>query len=108
MKSDKQVHREASRNDYLLFFESVISGSLPFYQLSKKTFVSNGWNTQKSEASVSGSVDLPFQTSLKVSLELLVPYTCYYRRNQKDSCVPLSGIQEDVLVRPFKVHTGPR
>ena len=92
-------------DDYLLFFESVISGSLPFYQLSRKTFVSNGWNTQKSEASVSGSVDLPFQTSLKVSLELLVPYTRYYRRNQKDSRVSLSRIQEDVLVRPFKVHT---
>ena len=52
-------------DDYLLFFESVISGSLPFYQLSKKTFVSNGWNTQKSEASVS-SVDLFFLTSLNV------------------------------------------
>lgn len=38
---------------YQLFFESVISGGLPFYQLSKKTFVANGWNNQKSEASVS-------------------------------------------------------
>ena len=42
-------------DDYLLFFESVISGSLPFYQLSKKTFISNGWNTQRSEATVSSA-----------------------------------------------------
>lgn len=37
---------------YEVFFDAVISGGLPFYQLSHKTFVANGWILQKSEASV--------------------------------------------------------
>lgn len=95
---------KALPEDYQLFFESVISGSLLFYQLSKKTFVSKGWNIQKSEGSVS-SINLFVLMSLNTLLDSLVSYTCHYGGGHKDCRVPVSRFQENVFVLPFKVHT---
>lgn len=89
---------------YQLFFESVISGSLPFYQLSKKTFVANGWNDQRSEASVS-DMDSFVWMSANILLGSLVSYTCQYGGKHEDSRMSVSGFQEDFFLLSFQVHT---
>ena len=45
---------------YAGFVEAVLSDECSFYQLSRKTFVANGWNPAKNEANVRVTLESPF------------------------------------------------
>lgn len=88
---------------YELFFDSVISGGLPFYQLSKKTFVANGWNTQKSEATVSFFTSF-VNKHLNLSIDLLVSHTREHRGDHQNSSLPLPRFEKNVILFSLKIY----